>query len=374
MKPKPSPFHALPLLLALTCLLSACSPKQQEASSARKGAPAITVSAVSAQPRTLFDSVRAYAEVEASVAPEVAAEVAGRVTAILVEEGSAVRAGQPLARLDASNLVDASQAADAEVGRLQALLVDQRATVERNRQLVKQGFIAAAALESSEATLAALDKQLSAARSTAASRQRDAGRAVVVAPLAGVIEQRQVSVGDYVTAGRALFLLNANGSRRLKVAVGGADGDRLHPGQVLLAGEGEDALTLTLDEVRAGIDAQSRARIAYARLPADAPWRVGDAIPVSVRLSSQQALTLPSQAVVERPAGRVVYVIGKDDKVEERRVSVGGQSEGWVEVKSGLAAGETVAVDGAGFLAPGASVRVVQPDKKGAAKPAEARP
>jgi hypothetical protein len=66
-------------------------------------------------------------------------------------------------------------------------------------------------------------------------------------------------------------------------------------------------------------------------------------------------VTVPQVAVVRRPVGDVVYVI-RDGKAEERPVKRGLRSGATVEIVEGLKAGETVAVDGAGFLTQGASV------------------
>jgi hypothetical protein len=66
---------------------------------------------------------------------------------------------------------------------------------------------------------------------------------------------------------------------------------------------------------------------------------------------------VPQVAVVRRPAGDVVYVI-KDGKAEERLIQRGQRNGGRIEIVEGLAEGERVAVDGAGFLTQGAAVDV----------------
>lgn len=71
----------------------------------------------------------------------------------------------------------------------------------------------------------------------------------------------------------------------------------------------------------------------------------------------QQALTVPETAVVLRPAGPTVYVI-EGEKAQAAVVRPGVYRDGRVEILSGLDAGAEVAVDGAGFLSDGATVRV----------------
>ncbi|WP_024301071.1 efflux RND transporter periplasmic adaptor subunit [Pseudogulbenkiania sp. MAI-1] len=345
--------------MALVLLLAACGGKEQAGKETGGGKSALNISTLTVAPRALAETVRVYAEVEAAVAPEVAAEVSGRITAVLVEEGQQVRAGQPLARLDAANLADARHMAEAEVERLQALVVQQMSQVKRDSMLVERGFISPSAMESSSSALAALQQQLEAAESAAAIKRRDAGKAVIVAPLSGQLEARLVSVGDFVGVGKVLFRINASGARRVKLAVGGEAGERLQPGQALRLSDGSRTAEVKLSEVRAGFDAASRSRVAYAPLPADTPWRVGDALDGELTLSRKTALAVPLPAVVERPKGMVVYVV-KDGRARERAVSTGLGSGDWVEIVSGLKAGETVAVDGAGFLSDKAKVKPVE--------------
>jgi RND family efflux transporter MFP subunit len=356
-------------LLAL-CLLAACS-GGDKSSSTRKGPPPVAVTTTQLALQPLAETVRAWAEVEASASPDVAAEVSGRVSRVLVDAGQTVQAGQALAEIEPGNLNDARLAAEAEAARYRALLAEQQATVSRNQALVKQGFISAAALESSLAQRDALQKQLAAAKAQASSKGRDAARAVIRAPLAGVIEARAVSAGDYVNPGKVVFSLNAAGSRRVRLALGGEAGDRLARGMVVRLTSGGHSVKATVSEVRAGLDPASRARIAWADLPADERWRVGDALDADVQLASRDALALPAQAVVARPGGQVVYLVA-DGKAAERKVVTGMQSGQLVEIVSGLKAGDTVAVDGAGFLADGAAVRDAAASGKPAGKGAGA--
>ncbi|TCP15154.1 RND family efflux transporter MFP subunit [Crenobacter luteus] len=343
------------LLLLLPLAVAACS----KGDAARKpaGPPAVTVSVARAAPAELVDTARAYAEVESGNAPEVAAEVAGRVLAIVVKEGQAVAAGAPLARLEAADLADARRAADAEVARLSALAAQAGAQFRRDQSLERQGFISPAALDKSRAELAALNAQLAAARAEAQQRARDAARAWVRAPLAGVVEEKFVNVGDYVPAGKALFRVAGDGAARVKFALAGEAGERLAVGQTVRV-DGRDGAGHVV-ALASTLDAASRARVAYAEFPA-LPLRVGEALNVVVELSRRRALAVPAGALVDRPKGRVAFVVD-GETAREVRVTTGLAADGRVEVLAGLKAGDTVAVDGAGFLADKARVKLAEP-------------
>jgi hypothetical protein len=70
-----------------------------------------------------------------------------------------------------------------------------------------------------------------------------------------------------------------------------------------------------------------------------------------------EALVVPEQSVVLRPAGKVVYVVA-DGRARQRPVETGYRRDGLVEIERGLSAGDVVAVEGAGFLTDGAPVTV----------------
>jgi RND family efflux transporter MFP subunit len=87
-------------------------------------------------------------------------------------------------------------------------------------------------------------------------------------------------------------------------------------------------------------------------------WKPGATVNGTVVLGEHaNAVVIPEESVVLRPAGQVVYVV-QGDKVEQRMVEVGVQQGGMVEILGGLLLGETVVVDGAGFLTDQALVNV----------------
>ena len=97
----------------------------------------------------------------------------------------------------------------------------------------------------------------------------------------------------------------------------------------------------------------------------------GEGTGVSVVAGTREGvLMVPEQSVVLRPAGKVVYVV-REGKAEQRIVETGFRQEGLQEIAKGLAGGETIAVDGAGFLTDGAAValaRAREAGGKGAAR------
>ena len=79
---------------------------------------------------------------------------------------------------------------------------------------------------------------------------------------------------------------------------------------------------------------------------------------------------VPEESVILRPAGKVVYLV-RADRAEQRLVETGLKQDGLYEILKGIAPGDIVAVDGAGFLTDGAAVTLPKPKPPAAGAPAQ---
>ncbi len=372
------PGTCLPALLAglLLLTLAACSEKPAE----KKAAPAtlITVTEARTQPFEIIEST--LGSLEAIQDPKVAAEIAGRIVRIAVRSGQPVRKGDLLAEIDATDVAQQHRADRAEVARLEALLAQQERLVARQHELLGKNFISRNALDDASAQRDALKNQLEATRARAGLSANNLKRARIVAPFDGVVEEQIAASGDYVKLGDPVFRLVSNAQLRAHLPFPESAAQRLkrgqkvkltsplQPGQLI---EGE------IDEIRPTLSETSRALDVIVRIDnAGSELRGGGSLNAAVVLGMREAAVMvPEQSLVLRPAGRVVYVIA-DGKAQQRIVEVGGKAAGMVEILGGLKSGETVALDGAGFLSDGAAVNVRernQPaapaDKAAAGKP-----
>jgi hypothetical protein len=105
------------------------------------------------------------------------------------------------------------------------------------------------------------------------------------------------------------------------------------------------------------VGTNNRAVEALLELPADTNWPPVGSVTARVVLASREGVVVPAGSVVRRPAGDVVYVL-TDDKVAERKVTIGIRTGERAEVLAGVEAGEMVVLSGAGFLTDGALVTV----------------
>ena len=332
-------------------------------------ARAVLIAAATVQPRTLEVYEEVVGSLENAVDPKIGAEVAGRVTRVAGFTGKKVKRGELLAEIDAEDFQIQSRADAAEVKRLQALLQNQERVVARQEKLVAQGFISQNALDEALAQRTVLREQLSAARARAESTGRSLGKARVIAPIDGEIESQLVAAGDYVKVGDPLFTLVGMRRMRAHLLFPESAAHRIRPGlKVRLespAAPGK-AVETRIDEIKPTVNAGNRALDAIVRFDSDdGAFRGGGSVNARVVLTIREnALMVPEQSVVLRPAGKVVYVV-QDGRVAQRLVETGLRQDGWQEITKGLSAGEVIATDGAGFLSDRAAVMLADAPQAG---------
>jgi len=353
-------------LLLTAALISGCAKKAEEKKSGPQ--PAI-ISAAPAQSRDVVLSERSVGDVDSTSTPKVGAEVAGRITKVNVEIGDPVKAGQVIAELDGRDYQLAKQAAQAEAARLAATLAQQARQTERYRELVKKNFISPLLMDQTESQEIATREQLAAARAQLERADFNLSRTRIVAPVSGRIDQRMISVGDWIELGKPLFQIAGSDKLRVRLPFPEGAGARIKPGQTVLlstpAAPGE-TVSGRIEQTRPVVSGGSRAFDVIVEVKNPGLWRPGASVNGEVVMETHAgAVTVPEQSVVLRPAGAVVYVI-ESNQALQRQVKTGIKRDGQVEIVAGLKAGEQVAVDGAGFLTDKAKVSVQQ--KGGAPK------
>lgn len=355
--------YALLALTAAAVVLGACS-KSDDAAPAAAGPRPTLITATQAEARLVQRVEHSIGQVESKSAPRVAAEVDGRIVAVAVEVGQHVRQGDVLARLDDKDFRLNHDAAQAEVRRLQALITSQDRQVERLRDMVKNNFTTESVLEEAAAQLEALREQLKAAQARLAAAQRNLERAVVRAPVSGQVEKRSVDVGDYVKAGTPVFQLASRDRLRVQIPFPESIASQLRSGLAveLVSPTAPDTIIKgQVTEILPMIGSSSRAVNLTTEINNPGDWQPGSSVNAYLILEEYPAaVTVPETSVVRRPAGEVVYVI-RDGLAEQRVVTTGIRRLGYVQILSGLAAAETVAVDGAAYLTDKTPVTVQEP-------------
>jgi membrane fusion protein, multidrug efflux system len=354
----PRRLAATLLLGLLAVLTAACGDAGDQAD--RAPPRATTISVVPAQIRSIEVTERTVGHIVSRTAPVLTAEVNGRVTEVRVDAGDAVEAGQVLLRLDPEPYEFAVATARAEVARIDAMLRNSRRELSRLEGLLRDGAVHRSAYDAVETEVQALEAQLEGVRTQVQLAQRNLDLTRLRAPVAGSIDQRFVSVGDFVAMGGALFRLVSDDLLRIRLPFPETLADQLSVGQVVRMqrpGAQVSAAEGTISELRPTLAEGSRTLEAMVNVANPGGWRPGGSVAATVVVDARPSVVVPVRSVVHRPAGEVVYVV-ENGSVTARVVAVGWRGSELLEILAGLEAGELIAADGAGFLSDGAPVRI----------------
>jgi membrane fusion protein (multidrug efflux system) len=294
----------------------------------------------------VVDAVRATGRIEAVQAVELRPDEQGRVLELLFREGQAVAAGTPLVRID-----DAMLRAQAERAAADRDLALQQ--LERARRLRAQNAASPADLERAEA----------AARSAAAALavlELQIERSVVRAPFSGVVGQRFVSAGDYVTSATRLLTLQTTDPQRAVIEVPERHAAELRRGQTVeftVAAQPTRVFQAVVDFIDPVVQPASRTIVVKARAPNPGGLlRAGMFIEARLATGTRaNAIVVPEDAIQPLRTANVVWAV-VDGKASRRVVRLGTRSQGVVEVLSGVEAGEVVVVGGLERMAEGMPV------------------
>jgi RND family efflux transporter MFP subunit len=323
--------------------------------------PALTVVLTTPQQASWPKMIQANGNVTAWQEAVIGAELSGlRVTDVLVNVGDTVRRGQPLARIAADSVLADLAQAKASVAEAEAALAEARANAERSKQLQAQGFISPQAtvqVVTAEQTAAA---RLAAARARVQAEDVRLAQARIVAPDDGVISARTATVGSLTTPNQEMFRLIRGGRLEWRAEVTGAELQRISPGmRASLTTASGARIEGKVRAVAPAVDPATRNGIVYVDLPPGSPAPAGTFARGEFEIGSGTALTVPQSAVVMRDGFSYVFVAGPDNKVAQIKVDVGRRVGDRIEIAAGLPAAARVVETGAGFLADGDTVRVV---------------
>lgn len=348
--------HCVTLVLLPLLFLAACSKKEEQQS----GLSATPVTVATVESRTVELLEETVGSLESLADPVIAAEVAGKVVEIRAVVGNEVKAGQVLAVMDGRDVALSRLAAQAEARRAETLSGNQGRNLERLQQLREKNFISQAALDDATAQSRSTQEQVAAARAQLGLAERNVNKGTVLSPIAGRIEKQIVVQGQYVKVGDPMFQVVALKRLRARLPFPETLASSLQRGmKVIISSAGDETkLTGKIEEIRPMAGGNNRSFDVFVTFDNPGAWKPGATVNGTVILAEHpNAVVIPEESVVLRPAGQVVYVV-QGDKVEQRMVEIGVRQGGMVEILGGLLLGETVVVDGAGFLTDQALVNV----------------
>ncbi|WP_190285825.1 efflux RND transporter periplasmic adaptor subunit [Montanilutibacter psychrotolerans] len=299
----------------------------------------LPVEVITVQPQALSAGLQTVGSLRADESVVVRPEVAGRISRIHFSEGGHISAGQPLFSLDGS-------IAQASLNEAMANLANTRAAAARAGQLVGDKLIARSDYDKARAALGVDEARVASARTAL-------GKMTLVAPFAGQLGLRSVSVGEFVSVGQDLVTLVRLDPIEVDFSVPETVLAQLRSGQKVkltvdaFPGDTFGGDVVAIDPV---IDSNTRSAKLRARIPnPDGRLRPGQfaRLQLDTGNDSADALLLPEQALMQDGDTRFVYTV-VDGKAKKTVVRTGVRVPGKVQVVEGLKAGDMVITAGQG--------------------------
>lgn len=334
------------IIFSLMIILNVnCS--NEKAGNGQFSMPPMPVEVAVVNEQKMADKFEAVGSIEAIEEVTIVSEIDGVITEIPFEEGSFIKRGELITKLDDSQL-------EAELIRAEALYNQSQSTYNRTKTIVDQKAGTPQDLDDALASLKVAEANLKLAKTRF-------NKTMIVAPFNGMIGSRKVSVGTFLRAGDAITeLANLNEIRvrfsapekylsQLKRGAEVTVSTTVYPGHEV------KGKIIAIEPV---LDPETRAAVITAKVPnPEQKFRPGMSANISAVLSERMnALTIPNESVFASGNQSFVFIVNQDSTVQRVPVTLGLQLADVVEITSGLNADTKVIRTGHQKLFDGAKV------------------
>lgn len=360
-------MRAAALAASVALALSSCGKADEAAQGgqpAGREAPAPVVGVVTVHPQTVALTVELPGRLESLRTADVRAQVGGIIQKRLFQEGSYVRAGQPLYQIDSSTYEAGLESARAQLATAQATLAKADADLARYKPLVAAEAVSRQEYDAAVTAKRSAEAGVKAAQAAIKSAGINLNRSRITAPISGFIGQSKVSEGTLLNAGDVTVLATIRQTNPMYVNVTQSASEvmklrrQIAEGK-LLAADGAIAVGIKFDD---GTVYPEKGRLLFAdptvdestgqiTLRAAVPNDQNILMPgLYVRVLMDQvavdnAFVVPQQAVT-RGTKDTVMIVNAQGGMEPREVTVAQQQgANWI-VTSGLKDGDKVVVEG----------------------------
>ena len=382
------------MALAVSLALTACGNKEGAGGAPRQGQaaqgqqpPPPQVGVVTMQQQNVVINTELPGRLESLRNADVRAQVGGIIKRRLFEEGSYVRAGQPLYQLDDATYIANLESARATLASAEATLAKAGADLSRYRPLVEADAISKQEYDAAVSAKRSAEAGVKSARAAIRSAQISVNYSRITAPISGYIGQSFVSEGTLVSANDATKMATIQQTNPLYVNITQSATEMMKLRQQIAEGKmvnnsGRVAVTVLLED---GTEYAEKGTLLFAdptvnettgqiSLRASVPNDQNILLPglyvrVKLPLSSvADAYVVPQQAVT-RGQKDSVMVVNPDGSIAPREVTVAAQQDkNWV-ITSGLKNGDKVIVDGMMIAGISGAKKVTPVERKPEAEP-----
>ncbi|HYJ18511.1 MAG TPA: efflux RND transporter periplasmic adaptor subunit [Burkholderiales bacterium] len=365
---------AIVAVLLAACTLCACSDKNGAQAEAKKSPPSVPVLVAQVVEKRMPLRLHAIGNVETIASVAVKARVDGQITHVHVRDGQDVAVGDLLFQLDPKPYQSQLEQAQANLDRDQAQLDYLKGQEERYQDLLKQNFVSKEGYAQVAANFRGAEAGVKANQAAVQHARVNLGYTTIRAPIQGRVGKVMLSEGNLVKGNDTVQMLVINQLSPIYVSVAVPQQylneiRTLHRTAPLRVEAALDKGGKTLAGKLAFIDNSVDVSTGTIKLRGIFENREKELWPgqfvdawVSLR-DDDKALVIPTQALQTGPKGQYVYVVKADSSAELRNVEVARTEGEETVLTGGVAAGETVVVDGASRILPGTRVSTKVPGK-----------
>ncbi len=335
----------------------------QDSSTPNAVKPSLTVTVIQPEVQNWQQSLTANGNVAAWQEVIIGSELSGqRITRVNVNVGDAVKRGQVLAEINNESIRADLATAKANYAEAKAILADASINNQRIQQLKNTG-----AISQQEATKYLTSQSTSQAKLDAAKAQIDSNQlrlsqTQVIAPDNGVISARTATVGSLAQTGQEMFRLIRDDRLEWRAEVTSTDLYKLRQGinvQITSPDPNSPKVIGTVRMIAPVIDPQTRYGLVYVDIPNTDAVRMGMFVKGEFDIGQKSAITVPQTAVLLRDGFSYVFIVNKDNRVTQQKVTLGRRLNDRVEILD-LPENVKLVATGTGFLSDGDLVKIGQ--------------
>lgn len=335
--------------------------------------PSITLAASDVAPvrrETIEEGIAITGDLRPIETVEVRARLEGDLVGLYVREGERVRAGQVLARFEASEQESGHTSAEADEVAAQSELATAQWNLDQTTELFRAGAVAERDYKMAQQAVTTARARVAAARARMRATQSLVTDTRVLAPTSGVISQKFVENGEHLARGAQLFTLVRSDVLELAAAVPARQANAVRVGQTVHFTADGRSFDGKLARVSPTVDPASRSVSVYVRIP-NASGSLKGGTFASGRVVSRLvpgALVVPTTAIRQSADEGKPYVYrltGKSVDIASIQLGVVDERAGMAEVLDGLSEGDRVVVGNVGALGRGMQVIIAGEESRG---------
>lgn len=318
--------------------------------------PALTVMVIQPELQNWKQNFTANGNIAAWQEVVIGSELSGqRITKVNVNVGDSVQRGQVLAEINSESIRAELATAKANYAEAKAVLADASINNQRIQQLKNTGAISQQESTKYLTSQTTAQARLDAAKAQIDSNQLRLTQTQVIAPDHGVISARTATVGSLAQTGQELFRLIRDNRLEWRAEVTSTDLYKLKKGMtahITSPDPSRSAVSGSVRMIAPVIDPQTRYGLVYVDIPTTDAVRMGMFVKGEFDLGEKPALTVPQTAVLLRDGFSYVFIVNKDNRVTQQKVTLGRRLNDRVEIVD-LAANTQLVASGTGFLSDG---------------------